>query len=214
MKKTALGVLALAGTLSIQLAGAGPGIAGEPRVITKTVATGEAMTAEYDHTNGCIRTTVSVFGSVYTVRGSTAPEKLGFVSVTQDNTCTGTTLINGFGETLTLEMDSPNGLSRGRLKMSMEFTNFADPGNPVNSQLTADMSFRATAEADRTRVKSKSASAGIRFVSSADTKSRPVSSTGTIKLGTQNVVSAGMPAYYGMIASMVSKEKTVARPVK
>lgn len=214
MKKTALGVLALAGTLFVQLASAGPSTAAEPRVITKTVMRGEGLTAEFDRTDGCIQTRVSVWGSVFTVRGSTTPDKLGVVSVTQVNTCTLTTLINGFGETTTLNLVAPNALGRGHLRMSMEFTNFADPVNPVVSPMTANVSFRATAQATTTFAQSKSLSEGIRFVSSAGTKSRAASVTGTVTLGAQKVVSPNTSSYFATIASVVSKEKTVARPVK
>lgn len=214
MKKTALGVLALAGTLFVQLASAGPSTAAERRVITKIVTTGEALIAEYDHTDGCIRTWVSVFGGVFTVRGPTAPEKLGFVSVTQVNTCTDTTLINGSGETSTLNLVVPNGLAKGHLRMSIEFTNFADPDNPVVSPMTADLPFRATAKANTTRAKSRFFSEGTRVVSSADTKSRPISVTGTITLGAQKVVSPNISPYSATTATALNKEKTTVRPVK
>jgi hypothetical protein len=215
MKKTALGVLALAGSLFVQLAGAGPSTASERPVITKTVIRGEGMTAEFDHTDGCIQTRVSVFGSVFTVRGSTRPDELGVVSVTQVNTCTLTTLINGFGETTSsLNLVLRNGLARGHVRMSMEFTNFADPANPVVVPMTADVSFRATAKVTKTSAKSKFHSEGIRLVSSADAKSRVASAKATITLGGQNVVSPDRSSYSATIASVVSKEKAIARPVK
>ena len=176
MKRTALGVLALAGTLALQFAGAGPSTAAERRVITKTVVRGEVLTAEFDHTDGCIQTRVSVFGGVITVRGSTTPEKVGFVAVTQVNTCTQTTLIDGDGE-------------------------------------TSDLSFRATDRATKTFEKTKFVSEGIRFVSSAETKSRAGSATGTVTLGAQSVVSPAIPASDAMLAWANSKEKSVARPV-
>ena len=213
MKRTALGVLALAGTLVVQLASAGPSTAAERRVITKTVLKGQAVTAEFDHTDGCIQTRVSVFGSALTVRGSNAPEKLGFVSVTQVNTCTDTTLINGSGETSALNLSVPNALARGQLRMSIEFTNYADPANPVVSPMTATLSFRATARATSTFTKSKYFSEGIRFVSSTDVKNRAGSATGTVTLGAQKVVSPDTPAYYATMGVAISKDKTVARPV-
>jgi hypothetical protein len=215
MKKTAIGVLALAGTLFVQLAGAGPGTAAERRVITKTVTTGDAFVAEYDYTDGCIRTWVSVFGGVFTVRGKTAPapEKLGFVSVTQDNTCTGTTLINGSGETSTLNLVVPNALAKGHLRMTIEFTDYASD-NPVVSQLTADLSYRATGKANKTSTKSRIFSEGTRVVSSAATKSRPVSVTGTITLGAQKVVSPNISPYFTTVATALNKEKTTVRIVK
>jgi hypothetical protein len=213
MKRTALGVLALAGTLVIQLASAVPSTAAERRVITKTVVKGQAVTAEFDHTDGCIQTRVSVFGSALTVRGSNAPEKLGFVSVTQVDTCTDTTLINGSGETSALNLSVPNALARGQLRMSIEFTNYADPANPVVSPMTADLSFRATARATSTFTKSKYFSEGIRFVSSTDVKNRAGSATGTVTLGAQKVVSPDTPAYYATMGVAISKDKTVARPV-
>lgn len=214
MKKTALGVLALAGALFVQLAGAGPSTAAEQRVITKTVMRGEGLTAEFDRTDGCIQTRVSVWGSAFTVRGSTTSDKLGVVSVTQTNTCTRTTLISGFGETTALNLVAPNALGRGQLRMSMEFTNFADPVNPVVSPMTANVSFWATAQATTTFAQSKSFSEGIRFVSSAGTKSRAVSATGTVTLGAQRVVSPDISSYFATIGSVISKEKTVTRPVK
>ncbi|WP_104137668.1 hypothetical protein [Arthrobacter sp. ZGTC131] len=222
MERTALGVLALAGTLFVQLAGAGPSTAAERPlikkaerpVITKTIVRGEGVTAEFDHTDGCIQTNVSVFGSVFTVPGSTTPDKLGFVSVTQVNTCTLTTLINGFGEASTLDLVVPNGLAGGRLRMSLEFTDYADPVNPAVSPMTADVSFRATARATTTFAKSVSFSGGIRFVSSEGAKSRASSATGTVTLGAQKVVSRDTSSISATIASVVSKEKTVARPVK
>jgi hypothetical protein len=58
MKKTALGVLALAGTLFVQLAVAGPSTAAE-RVTTKTEMRGEGVTAEFVRTDGCIQTYVT-----------------------------------------------------------------------------------------------------------------------------------------------------------
>jgi hypothetical protein len=214
MKKTALGVLALAGTLFVQLAGAGPSTASES-VTTKTEMRGEGVTAEFVRTDGCIQTYVSVFGSVFTARGSAAPEKLGIVSVTQVNTCTAVTLIDGSGDTTTsLNLAVPNGLSNGRLRMSMEFTNYADAENPVVSQVTADVSFRATAQATRTSEKSKSRSEGVRFVSSEKTKARPVSAAGTLTVGAQKVLSPDTSSISGMAGSVRSKEKTVARPVK
>lgn len=214
MKKAALGVLALAGTLFVHLAGAGPSTAAERPDITKTVTRGEGLTAEFDRTDGCIQTRVSVFGSVFTVRGSAPPDKLGFVSVTQVNTCTSTTLINGFGETSSLNLVVPDTLAKGHLRMSMEFTNFADPDNPVVSPMTANVSFRATAQATKTFAKSKSFADGIRLVSSAGTKSRAVSATGTVTLGAQKVVSRDASSISATIGSVVSKEKTTARPVK
>lgn len=219
MKKTALGVLALAGTLVVQLASAGASTAAErPGVtkpgVTKTVVRGEALTAEFDQTDGCIRTRVSVFGSALTLRGSNAPDKLGFVSVTQENTCTLTTLIDGSGETDTLNLVVPNGLAKGQLKMSLEFTNYADPDNPVVSPMTADLSFRATAQASTTFAKSKYFSEGIKFVSSAKTKSRVGGATGTVTLGAQKVVSPASSTYYATIAWADSKEKTKVLPVK
>ena len=213
MKKTALGVLALAGTLALQFAGAGPSTAAERRVITKTVVRGEVLTAEFDHTDGCIQTRVSVFGGVITVRGSTTPEKVGFMAVTQVNTCTQTTLIDGDGETSALHLVVPNGLGKGQLRMSLEFTNYADPANPVVSPMTADLSFRATDRATKTFEKTKFVSEGIRFVSSAETKSRAGSATGTVTLGAQSVVSPAIPASDAMLAWANSKEKSVARPV-
>jgi hypothetical protein len=213
MKKTALGALALAGTLVVQFAGAGPSTAAERRVITKTVVRGEVLTAEFDHTDGCIQTRVSVFGGALTVRGSTTPDKIGFVAVTQVNTCTQTTLIDGDGETSTLNLVVPNGLARGQLRMSMEFTNFADPANPVVSPMTADLSFRATARATKTFAKTKFLSEGIRFVSSTETKSRAGSATGTVTLGAQRVVSPDIPAYHATIAWADSKEKSTTRRV-
>jgi hypothetical protein len=215
LNKTALGVLALAGTLFIQLTGAGPSTAAERPVTTKTVTRGEGLTAEFEQTNGCIQTRVSVFGSVFTVNGSNTRDTLGVVSVTQVNTCTYTTLINGFGEASTLKLDVSKELARGRLRMSMDFTNFADPVNPVVSRMNADVSFRATAQAITTFAKSTSASEGIRFVSSlAGTKSRAISATGTVTLGAQKVVSRDLSSFSGTIGSMVSKERTTARPVK
>jgi hypothetical protein len=213
MKKTALGVLALAGTLVVQLAGAGPSTASD-RVTSKTEMRGEGVTAEFVRTDGCIQTNVSVFGSVFTARGSTPPEKLGFVSVTQVNTCTAVTLIDGSGDTTTLNLAVPNGLSNGRLRMSMEFTNYADAENPVVSQVTADVSFKATAQATKTFEASKSRSEGIRFESSEATKSRPVSAAGTVTLGAQTVLSPDTSSISGKAGSVRSKEKTVARPVK
>lgn len=213
MKRTALGVLALAGTLVVQLATAVPSTAAERRVVTKTVVKGQAVTAEFDHTDGCIQTRVSVFGSALTVRGSNAPEKLGFVSVTQVNTCTDTTLINGSGDTTALNLSVPNALARGQLRMSIEFTNYADPANPVVSPMTADLTFRATARPTTTFTKSKYFSEGIRFVSSTDIKNRAGSATGTVTLGAQKVVSPITPAYYATMGVAISKDKTVARPV-
>ncbi|MBT2549640.1 hypothetical protein [Arthrobacter sp. ISL-65] len=213
MKKTALGVLALAGTLFVQLAGAGPSTAAE-RVSTKTEMRGAGVTAEFVRTDGCIQTNVSVFGSVFTARGATPPEKLGFVSVTQVNTCTLVTLIDGSGDTTTLNLSVPNGLSKGRLTMSMEFTNYADAENPVVSAITADVSFRATAHATKTFEESKSRSEGIRFESSEGTKSRPVSAAGTVTLGTQEVLSPNTSSLSGTAGSVRSKEKTVTRPAK
>ena len=212
MKKKALGVLALTGTLFVQLAGAGASVAAERPVIakpvvTKTVMTGQRLTAEFEGTEGCIRTRIFVFGSV-------SLERLGVVSVTQENTCTLTTLINGFGETDTLDMAVPNALGRGHLRMSMEFTDSADPDNPVVSPMTADVSFRATAKATTTSTKFRSFSEGTRFVSSAGTKIRAASATGTITLGTQKVLSPDTSSYFATIGSAVSTEKTIARPAK
>lgn len=220
MNKTALGVLALAGALLVQLASAGPGTAAERPatkkaerpVITKTVVKGEGLVAEFDRTDGCIQTSVSVFGSVFTVRGSTALDKLGVVSVTQVDTCTDTTLINGFGETL--DSVVPKALAGGHLRMSMEFTNFADPDNPVVSPMTVNLSFRGTTRATTTSARAISFSEGIRFVSSEDAKSRAASATGTVTLGAHHVVSRDRSSISATIASVVSKEKTVARPGK
>lgn len=211
MNKTALGVLALAGSLALQIASAGPSTAAERHVIAKTVVRGEVLTAEFDHTDGCIQTTVSVFGGALTVRGSTTPEKVGFVAVTQVNTCTQTTLINGDGETSALNLVVPNGLAKGQLKMSLEFTNYADPANPVVSPMTADVSFRATDRAIKTFAKTRFVSEGIRFVSSAETKSRAGTATGTVTIGAQSLVSPAIPASEAMLAWANSKEKSVAR---
>ena len=213
MRKTALGVLALAGTLVVQLAGAGPSTAGD-RVTTKTELRGEGVTAEFVRTEGCIQTNVSVFGSVFTARGATPPEKLGFVSVTQVNTCTLVTLINGSGDTTALNLAVPNGLSNGRLRMSMEFTDYADAENPVVSHVTADVSFKATAHATKTFEESKFRSDGIRFASSEKTRARPVSAAGTVTLGDQEVLSPATSSLSGTVGSVRSKEKTVTRPVK
>ena len=213
MKKTALGALALAGTLFVQLAGAAPSTAAE-RVITKAVTKGEGMTSEFERTDGCIHTRISVFGSVFTVTGSATPDQVGFVSVTQEDTCTGTTLINGFGDADTLDLAVPNGLSKGRLRMSMEFTNYADPENPVVSPMTADVSFRATASATKTFTESKSRSEGVRFVASQGTRSRPASVAGTVTLGDQKILTPNTLSFSATIASVISKEKTVNRPVK
>lgn len=125
-----------------------------------------------------------------------------------------TTLINGSGEASSLNLAVPNGLSEGRLRMSIEFTNFADPENPVTSPMTADVSFRATARATTTSEKSQSLSEGVHFVSSTGTKSRPVSVTGTITLDAQNVVSPDVSSISATVGSVVTKEKTVARPEK
>lgn len=76
MKKTALGVLALVGTLAVQLAGAGPSTAADRSVTTKTMARGEGLTSEFERTDACIHARVSVFGSVFTVRGSATNESL------------------------------------------------------------------------------------------------------------------------------------------
>jgi hypothetical protein len=214
MKKTALGALALAGTLFVQLAGAAPSTAAERSVTTKTVTKGEGMTSEFERTDGCIHTRISVFGSVFTVTGSTTPDKVGFVSVTQEDTCTGTTLINGFGDADTLNLAVPNGLSKGRLRMSMEFTNYADPENPVVSPMTADVSFRATSSATTTFTESKSRFEGVRFVASQGTRSRPATVAGTVTLGAQKILTPNTLSYSATIASVVSKEKTVNRPVK
>lgn len=220
MKKATLGVLALAGTLFVQLAGAGTSTATEQRVNTKPPASkivtrGQGMTAEFERTDGCIWTRVSVFGSVFTVKGSTTPATLGFVSVTQENTCTLTTLINGFGEaTSSLNLAVPNGLSKGRLQMSMEFTNFADPDNPAVSPMTADLSFRATAQATKTSAKSESRSESIRSVSSQHTKRRPASVAGTVTLGAENILPPANSSFSATIASVVSIEKMTVRPVK
>ncbi|PNH85171.1 hypothetical protein [Arthrobacter sp. AFG20] len=213
MKKTALGVLALAGTLVVQLAGAGPSTAAD-RLTTKTDMRGEGVTAEFVRTEGCIQTNVSVFGSVFTARGATPPEKVGFVSVTQVNTCTLATLIDGSGDATTLNLAVPNGLSNGRLRMSMEFTNYADSENPVVSAMTADLSFKATAQAAKTSEKSKSRSEDVRFESSEKTKARPVSAAGTVTLGDQKVLSPDTSSISGTAGSVLSKEKTVTRPVK
>jgi hypothetical protein len=214
MRKRALGVLALAGTLVVQLAGAGPSTASD-RLTTKTEIRGEGVTAEFVRTEGCIQTNVSVFGSVFTARGSAPPEKLGFVSVTQVNTCTAVTLINGSGETTTaLNLAVPGGLSNGRLRMSMEFTDYADAENPVVSQVTADVSFRATAKTTKTSEKSRSRSEGVRFESSEKTKARTVSAAGTVTLGAQEILSPDMSSVSGTAGSVRSREKTVTRPVK
>ncbi|MFC9333871.1 hypothetical protein [Arthrobacter sp. NPDC057009] len=211
MKKTALGVLALAGTLCVQLATAAPSTASERPVTTKTVTKGEGLTAEFDRTDGCIQTRVSMFGSVFTVRGSAASEKLGVVSVTQTDICTLTTLTNGFAETDTLDLRVRDALARGHLKMSMEFTDFADPDNPAVLPMTVNVSFRATAPATTTSAKSTSMSAGMRFVSSRGTKSRPVAVKGTVTLGVQKVVAPDIPSYFATIGSVITKEKTVTR---
>lgn len=215
MKRTALGVLALAGTLVVQLASAGAGAAAvsSKSVTTKTAVRGEALTAEFDLTDGCIRTRVSVFGGALTVLGSTAPEKDGFVSVLQENTCTLTTLIDGDGETNTITLAVPNGLSKGQLKFSMEFTNYAGPGNPTVSPMTVDLSFKATAPAAKTSAKFKSSGEGVRFVASTETKSRTGSATGTVTLGAQKLVSPATAAYTARVAWADSKEKTKTRPV-
>jgi hypothetical protein len=96
----------------------------------------------------------------------------------------------------------------------MEFTNYADAENPVVSQVTADVSFKATAQATRTSEKSKSRSEGVRFVSSEKTKARPVSAAGTVTVGAQKVLSPDTSSISGMAGSVRSKEKTVTRPVK
>jgi hypothetical protein len=97
--------------------------------------------------------------------------------------------------------------------MSIEFTNYADPANPVVSPMTADLTFRATARPTTTFTKSKYFSEGIRFVSSTDIKNRAGSATGTVTLGAQRVVSPSTPAYYATMGVAISKDKTVARPV-
>lgn len=96
----------------------------------------------------------------------------------------------------------------------MDFTNYADPENPVVSPMTADVSFRATAAATTTFTSSKSRSEGVRFVSSQGTKSRPASVAGTVVIGTQNILSPKISSFSATIGSVVSKEKTVTRPVK
>jgi hypothetical protein len=127
MKKKALGVLAVTGTLLVQaLASAGAGVAASP-VVTKTVMRGEGLTSEFDRTDGCIQTRVSVFGNVSTVKGSTSQDKLAAVTIGQVNHCTATTLVDGFGLTSDFDQVITNNLSGGTLKLSMNFNNFAKP---------------------------------------------------------------------------------------
>jgi hypothetical protein len=124
------------------------------------------------------------------------------------------TLIDGSGDTTTsLNLAVPNGLSNGRLRMSMEFTNYADAENPVVSQVMADVSFKATAQATKTFEASKSRSEGIRFESSERYQEPgPSLQSCTVTLGAQMVLSPDTSSISGMAGSVRSKEKTVSSP--
>lgn len=95
----------------------------------------------------------------------------------------------------------------------MEFTNFADPDNPTVSPITADVSFKATTQPITTSTKSKFRSEDVRFVSSQFTKKRSASVGGTVTLGAQKILSPDIASFSATIGSVVSKEKTVARPL-
>lgn len=65
------------------------------------------------------------------------------MSVTQEDTCTGTTLINGFGETETRTLAVPNGLSKGAPENVHGIHGLRRPGEPVVTLMSANVSFKA-----------------------------------------------------------------------
>lgn len=211
MKKKALGVLALTGTLIVQaLVSAGPSAAAEP-VVTKTFMRGEGVTAEFHRTDGCIETRIGVFGNVSKVRGAVAPDKLGFVGVTQFDICQHEFLVDGFGQTDTIDQVVKNDLSGGTLRMTLNISNFTAG---TVSPMAVNLSFKATSKATTTSVKEVFESNGVRFVSAASTAGRTASATGTIALGADKLVGPGISSASASIDSAVNKEKTIDRPVK
>jgi hypothetical protein len=210
-KKKALGLLALTGTLLVQaLASAGPSTATEP-VVTKTFMKGEGLLADFDRTDGCIQTKVTVFSNVSKIRGATALDQIAFVGISQFDLCTLTTLVDGFGQTDSPDQIITKDLSSGKLRMSMTFNNFV---NGTTAPVTVNVSFRATAKVVTTFKRDAFESDGVRFVSAARTASRTATATGTVTLGSQNVVAPDISSINGSIDSAVNKTKTIDRPVK
>jgi hypothetical protein len=211
MKTRSFGIVALTSTLSIQaLAGAGP-VSAAPVIVTKTIEQAEGVVADFDRIDGCIQTRVGILGNSSTTKGATASEEVGLVAISQFDNCQRKSLIDGFGETSTITQTVKSDLSGATLRMTLTFNNFA---TGTTLPVTVDVAFRATAKKSTTHVRDVFESEGVRFASSVATAVRTVTASGTVTLGTENVVAPGDSSVLGSIGKATSKSKTFDRTGK
>jgi hypothetical protein len=211
-KKQALGVVVLTGAFLGQALAAGGSVsAAEQPVVTTTVIRGEGMFVDFERRDGCIHTLVSVFSNINVTKGSADPDTIAFVGISQANTCTLTTTIDGFGQPSDFAQMVKPGLTGGTLKFSVDFNNFAQ-GTVV--PVTVDLSFAATSKATTTHASHMLVEDGLRLLTLAGTKSRLGQATGTVTFGKERVVAPDKSSVGASIDSSVNEDKTIARPTR
>lgn len=206
MKTKTLGAFALAGTLLGLLAGAGPSSAA-PAKISKSAVSGEAVFGSFRQSTECIRTQASVFASV-----NDNGEKLASLTLVVVDTCAQEILVEGFGTTHQVDLESTPNLDSGRMSATIPFTNV------VNGSVTAvpiDMSLVATDSRATTATGGTSRTDDLFFQSIVLSKVRQAQAAATFSFGSLFSF-VDQPSFEASIANgserTITKEAAVSAP--
>lgn len=149
---------------------------------------GQAAIAQFVVNEECKRTRVEIFSNVSTVLGSSSTDEIALVAVSILNTCTNLSVVEGFGQTLDIDLTVDKSLTNAALKMTLPFTNLV---NATSTTVAVDLRFAATVGPTTTVARDRFVSEGIVFKSMAMTTVRQAEATGTVVMGSEEIVGAG-----------------------
>lgn len=176
----ALATAALVGGLATPAHAASP--------VDRIQVSAESAIAQFVVIEECKRTRVEIFSNVSTELGSRSTDEIGLVAVSILNTCTNLSVVEGFGQTLDIDLAVDKSLANASLKMSLPLTNIL---NATTTTLTLDLRLAATSAPVTTVGRDRFVSEGTVFTFMAATTTRQAEATGSIVMGSEEIVGAG-----------------------
>lgn len=174
MRTKTLGALALAGTMIGLVAGAGPSSAA-PAEVTKSAVSGDGVIASFRQSSGCIVARATVLAQV-----NDTGENIATMTASVVDTCAQETLLQGFGASPAVDLETAPNLSSANLATAINFNNFVD-GSVTSVPIV--ISFDAIGSQVTTPTVDIFKAEGALFQALSLSKAKPADAVGTFSIG-------------------------------
>lgn len=157
--------------------------------VTRNQLSHEAAIATFVVIEECKRTRVEIFSNASTELGSRTADEIGIVAVSILNTCTNLSTVEGFGQTSDIDLRVDSSLAKAELKISLPLSNILDG---TSTPLIMNLHLAATGAPTTTVGRDTFVSDdGTVFTAMALTTTRQAKASGTVVLGSEEIVGAG-----------------------